>query len=110
MIEYSLFIFIFRILAKFRNWGPKKKNAAAHKWAYFLPPRLSGSAHFFLYRPSQAQKLPAVFLVDLIQHQVVLRTSSYMDLSSSEVTCGSSGGPDPPPSGSVRVSSYMDLL
>jgi len=52
VIHYSLFLFLFRILAKFRNWGPqKKKNAAAPKWAYFLPPPLSGSAPFFLYGP-----------------------------------------------------------
>ncbi len=32
MIEYSLFILIFRILAKFRNWGPqKKKNKQTNK-------------------------------------------------------------------------------
>ncbi len=55
----------------------KKKNAAAHKWAYLLPrtpdgtcgrhTRLSGSTHFVLYGPSQAQKLPAVFPVDLLK-------------------------------------------
>ncbi len=72
MIEYSLFILIFRILARFRNWGPQKKknktkqtNSAAHKWAYFLSTGLSGPTHFVLYGPSQIQKLPAVFLVDL---------------------------------------------
>jgi hypothetical protein len=105
---YLIFLFyFFRILAKFRNWGTKKKNAAATSGrTFFLEPQLSGSTHFILCGPSQVQKVPVVFLVDLMHLQVVLRTSSYVDLlklrkyvrffwwtfSSSEVTCCSSGG------------------
>jgi hypothetical protein len=67
---------IFRILAKFRNRGTKKKNAAAT------------SGRTFFLEPQTKWFDPLHFM----------RT-----FASSEGTCGFSGGPDPPSSGSTNV-------